>query len=90
MINWKVRIRNKMFWLSIVPAALLLVQTVMALFGYKWDFGVLNQQLTAVVNAVFAVLAILGVVNDPTTAGLSDSAQALTYLTPKVTQNDVQ
>lgn len=90
MINWKVRIRNKIFWLSIVPAALLLVQTVMALFGYKWDFGVLNQQLTAVVNAVFAVLAILGVVNDPTTAGLSDSAQALTYLTPKVTQNDVQ
>ena len=79
-----------MFWLSMVPAALLLVQTVMALFGYKWDFGVLNQQLTAVVNAVFAVLAILGVVNDPTTAGLSDSAQALTYLTPKVTQNDVQ
>ena len=73
-----------------VPAALLLVQTVMALFGYKWDFGVLNQQLTAVINAVFAVLAILGVVNDPTTAGLSDSAQALTYLTPKVTQNDVQ
>lgn len=90
MINWKVRIRNKMFWLSIVPAALLLIQTVMALFGYKWDFGVLNQQLTAVINAVFAVLAIMGVVNDPTTAGLSDSAQALTYLTPKVTQNDVQ
>lgn len=82
-INWKVRIRNKNFWLALIPALLLLVQVVAAPFGYKWDFGVLNQQLAAIINAVFALLSILGVVNDPTTAGNSDSAQALTYEEPR-------
>ena len=82
-INWRVRIRNKNFWLALIPALLLLVQVVAAPFGYKWDFGVLNQQLAAIINAVFALLSILGVVNDPTTAGSSDSAQALTYEKPR-------
>ena len=83
MINWKVRVKNKNFWLALIPAILLLVQTVLVPFGYKWDFGVLGQQLTAIINAVFAVLSILGVVNDPTTNGLTDSTQAMTYTTPK-------
>ena len=82
-INWKVRIRNKNFWLALIPALLLLVQVVAAPFGYKWDFGVLNQQLAAIINAVFAVLSILGVVNDPTTAGISDSARAMSYDEPR-------
>lgn len=82
-INWKVRIRNKNFWLALIPALLLLVQVVAAPFGYKWDFGVLNQQLAAIINAVFALLSILGVVNDPTTAGVGDSARALSYEKPR-------
>ena len=83
MINWKVRIMNKNFWIALIPAVLLLVQVVAAPFGYKWDFVVLNQQLADIINALFAVLAILGVVTDPTTAGISDSKQALTYEKPK-------
>ena len=83
MINLSVRIKNKTFWLTLIPAVLLLVQVVAAPFGYKWDFGVLNEQLAAIVNALFAVLSILGVVVDPTTAGVADSTQALTYDTPK-------
>lgn len=83
MINWKVRIKNKSFWLALIPAVLLLVQVVVAPFGYKWDFVVLNQQLADIINALFAMLAILGVVTDPTTAGISDSKQALTYDAPK-------
>ena len=71
-INWLVRIKNKTFWLTLIPAVLLLVQVVAAPFGYQWDFGVLNEQLAAIVNAVFSVLVILGVVNDPTTAGTTD------------------
>ena len=82
-INWKVRIRNKNFWLALIPALLLLVQVVAAPFGYKWDFGVLNQQLAAIINAVFALLSILGVVNDPTTAGVGDSVRALSYDKPR-------
>ena len=83
MINWKVRIKNKMFWLTMIPAVLLLVQVVAAVFGYTLDLGDLGNKLLAVVNAVFGILAMLGIVTDPTTAGVGDSAQALTYDSPK-------
>ena len=82
-INWKVRLKSKTFWLTMIPAILLLVQVVAAVFGFELDLGVLGDRLLAVVNAVFAVLTILGVVTDPTTAGLSDSKRALTYTEPK-------
>lgn len=83
MINWKVRIKNKTFWIALIPAVLLLIQTVAAPFGYKWDYIVLSQQLTAIINAVFVVLSIAGIVNDPTTSGITDSIQALNYKEPK-------
>lgn len=82
-INWIARLKNKNFWLTLIPAVLLLIQTVAAVFGITLDFGDLGNQLLSVVNALFAVLVILGVVNDPTTAGLGDSQQALTYTKPK-------
>lgn len=82
-INWKVRLRNKAFWLAFVPAVLLFAQVLAAPFGYRWDFAVLNEQMAAIINAVFSLLALLGVVADPTTAGLADSAQALAYEKPK-------
>ena len=78
-INWQIRVKNKTFWLTLIPAVLLLVQAVSAPFGYTWDFVVLNQQLAAIINALFAVLAILGVVTDPTTKGVGDSERALMY-----------
>jgi phi LC3 family holin len=78
-INWKVRVLSVKFWLALVPAILLLVQAVAAPFGYKWDFANLGTQLTGIVNAVFAVLSILGVVTDPTTPGVTDSDKALSY-----------
>lgn len=82
-INWTVRLKNKAFWLALIPAVLLLVQTVAAAIGYQLDFGEISERLIAVVNAIFAVLAILGIVTDPTTKGVSDSAQAMTYTVPK-------
>ena len=82
-INWKVRLKNKMFWVSAIPAALLCVQGVAALFGYTLELGELGDKLLCVVNAVFAFLATLGVVVDPTTDGVSDSTQALYYDKPK-------
>ncbi len=82
-INWKVRIKNKAFWLAMVPAVLLLIQAAGAVFGFTLDFGDLGNKLLTLVNAAFAVLALLGIVNDPTTAGVKDSARALTYERPK-------
>ena len=83
MINWKVRFANKAFWVAFVPAILLLIQVVAAVFGYTLDLGDLGNRLLSVVNALFSVLALLGIVTDPTTAGVSDSTQALTYEKPK-------
>lgn len=83
MINWKVRIKNKNFWVAIIPAVLLLVQVVANVFGFELDLGELGNNLLAVVNAVFVVLSILGIVTDPTTQGISDSKLAMTYDQPK-------
>lgn len=82
MINWKVRIKNKSFWLALIPAVLLLIQAVAALFGFELDLDFLGERLLAVVNAVFVVLTILGVVVDPTTQGVGDSERALGYDEP--------
>lgn len=83
MLNWTVRFKNKTFWISFIPAVLLLIQVVAAVFGYTLDLGGLGDRLLDVVNALFAVLALLGIVADPTTKGVSDSAQAMTYDKPK-------
>ena len=82
-INWKVRIANKDFWMAMIPAVLLLIQAIGAPLGLVLDFGELGNQLLAIVNAVFAVLTILGIVNDPTTNGMGDSNLAMTYEKPK-------
>lgn len=82
-INWTVRIKNKTFWLALIPAVLLLIQVVAAVFGFTLDLGDLGDKLIAVVNALFAVLVIFGIVTDPTTEGVGDSTQALTYTEPK-------
>ena len=86
-INWLVRLKNKTFWISVIPAILLLIQAVAAVFGFALDFGDLGNKLLAVVNAVFALLSILGVVNDPTTIGVSDSNRAMTYEVPNDDSN---
>ena len=81
-VNWKVRIKNKNFWLAVIPALALVVQAVAAIFGYTIDLTTLVGKVQAAVNAVFALLVILGVVNDPTTAGLNDSRRAMSYDEP--------
>ena len=86
-INWKIRIKNKNFWITLIPAALLLVQVVLAVFGVTIDIGDIGNKLIAVVNAAFAVLTILGIVTDPTTPGINDSARAMTYTVPGVNEN---
>lgn len=82
MINWKVRLKNPTFWLAIVPASLLLVQLVLDLFGVKMDFTELGEKLKNIINAIFAILTLIGITADPTTEGLGDSKRALAYTVP--------
>lgn len=87
-INWKVRFKNPVFWAQIAVAVLLPILTYM---GLSWEdmttWGALCRVLLAAVqNPVVVVSVIVSVwnaINDPTTAGLSDSKNALTYKEPK-------
>lgn len=81
-INWTVRIKNKAFWVAIIPAMLMLIQCVASLLGFTLDLGDVGEKLLDVVEAVFLVLGIIGIVADPTTKGLSDSERAMTYTKP--------
>lgn len=90
MINWTIRWKNKNFWISIIPAVLLLIQVVLAVFGIEVDFGVLSGKLLAVVDAVFVVLSILGIITDPTTQGIGDSSLAMTYKIPKTKEGETE
>ena len=82
-INWNVRFKNKAFWVAIIPAILLLAQQICALFGVELNIAGLSDQLIAIVGTAFSVLALVGIVNDPTVASLSDSEQAMTYTEPR-------
>lgn len=75
-MDWKTRIKNKAFWIALIPAVILLIQVVGNIFGLDLsDLTGLSDQLIAVVNAVFVVLSILGVVIDPTTQGIKDNKE---------------
>jgi holin, phage phi LC3 family len=83
MINWKVRFKNKRFVIAFIAGLLLLVKQVSVLFGYNLNTELFSTNINNVVDAVFLLLGLLGIVNDPTTQGFSDSEQALTYEKPK-------
>ena len=86
-INWKVRIKNPVFW---VQAAIAVVLPILTYFGLTWEdmtswAAIGNLLLQAVKNPVViaAVLAsVWNAVNDPTTAGLKDSQRSMAYEKP--------
>ena len=79
-INWKVRLRHKQFWVSLIALLLVLANQVAEIFGY--DITVYNDQITALSETILGILILLGIIVDPTTQGLSDSERALTYKKP--------
>ena len=81
-INWSVRLRNKNFWLAVVPALALLFQAFANIFGIKLEFGETIDKIFVFINVLFAFLVLIGIVNDPTTVGLGDSTRALEYEEP--------
>ena len=88
MINWKIRLMNKQFWLSLIPALALTAQAVAAVFGWEIDHTTAVGKLLTVVNTVFALLVVLGIVVDPTTEGIGDSERALGYEKPYADEED--
>ena len=86
-INWKVRIKNPLWWVQIAAALLL---PMLAYFGLAWEdmtsWGALRDVwLRAIQNPVVLLSVLVSVFNaitDPTTAGVGDSRRALGYKTP--------
>lgn len=81
-VNWTVRLKNKTFWMTIIPAIFVLLKTVAAALGFESDFDGTENIIIQVVEVVFVILAAVGVVVDPTTAGVGDSQRALGYTEP--------
>lgn len=82
MINWKVRFNNETFWKAFIPALGLVVTSILEAIGVQFDVTPIVASLLKIVKAVFALLAIIGVVVDPTTDGVNDSKRAMTYDKP--------
>lgn len=80
-INWKVRLQHKGFWVSLVALLLVLANQIASIFGV--DISIYNAQVTDITESVLGVLILLGLVIDPTTKGIGDSVDALTYEKPK-------
>lgn len=80
-INWKLRFQNKVTLTAIIVAIIALVYQVCNMLGITPD--VAQSELLSVVSMIIDVLVLLGVVVDPTTAGVGDSVQAQSYNSPK-------
>ena len=80
-INWKLRFQNKTTLTAIILALVALVYQVLGLFGVVPKIS--QDELTTVIGMVINLLCLLGIVIDPTTDGVSDSARALTYDEPR-------
>lgn len=74
-INLKLRLQHKSFWVALVGLVVLLSQQL----GVK----IFPDNIADITNTILAIGVLVGVINDPTTAGLGDSEQALTYEAPK-------
>ena len=87
-INWKVRLKNPVFWAQLAAAAVL---PILAYLGLRWSDmtswpalgGILVHAIKSPVILVSALVSVWGIINDPTTAGLSDSKKAMGYTAPK-------
>ena len=74
-INWKLRLQHKSFWVALIGLLVILSQQV----GIKF----LPDNIADITNTILAIGVLVGVITDPTTAGLGDSTQALGYDKPK-------
>ena len=79
-INWKVRFQNKVWLGSFLSLIVGFVYSLLALFDV---FPRVTQNLVVqLLNQVLTFLGLIGVIMDPTTAGLGDSERAMGYEEP--------
>lgn len=79
-INWKARLQSGPFWMGLASAVVAAVFTLLPLCGV--ELSVTAEQVMQAVTVILMIPAALGIISDPTTKGIADSAQALTYTEP--------
>lgn len=87
-INFRIRFMNKSWVVAFVAAAFILIGTIGKLFGFELDLTNIQENVINVVYALFGVLAMFGIVQDPTTEGLLDSERAQSYTAPGVDEDE--
>ncbi|MBU9735810.1 phage holin [Diplocloster agilis] len=80
-INWKVRIQNKTTLTAIIMATIALIYQICGLMGIVPPIA--ESELVKTAGMIINLLVLLGIVTDPTTAGIKDSRQAMTYEEPR-------
>ncbi len=80
-INWKVRFKHRSFWISLIALISVFLNQVASIFNV--DITIFNSQLTDLAETVLMIFVFLGIVVDPTTQGIKDSDQALSYTEPR-------
>ena len=79
-LNWKVRFKNKVWLGSFLSLIVGFVYSMLALFDV---FPEVTQSLVLqLLNQVLTFLGLIGVIVDPTTAGIGDSDRAMSYSQP--------
>ena len=81
-INWKVRFKNRVWLGSFLGLMVSFIYTLLALFNVFP--AVTRSLLLQLMNQVLTFLGLIGVIVDPTTAGIGDSERALQYEEPWV------
>ena len=80
-INWKVRFQHKQFWVALIALLIVLANQIAGIFNV--DITVYSEQVTGISETILMILALMGIIVDPTTFGTSDSSQALNYDKPR-------
>lgn len=80
-INWKLRLKNPATLLSLIALTVSFIYSVLGLFGVVPTVS--EDEIMNLVTVAIQILVAIGVIVDPTTAGVSDSDQALTYDSPR-------
>lgn len=80
-INWKLRLKNKVTLTAIVLGVVGIAYKILAMLGIVPPIS--ENDMVEVVLLVIELLVLLGVVVDPTTAGVGDSQQAMNYDKPR-------
>lgn len=81
MINWKLRFKNKTTLVAMAGTVATFIYQMLALLGITPKIS--QDTLVQLISLIINVLVALGIVIDPTTSGVSDSEQALTYKEPR-------